>query len=780
MKLLHTLPFLLGFGMLHAQVAPVPTSWDAETALPPGFTTNQPAGSDFYIQSTCNITTPNPRSFRIDATGRFLQMEFAAQPGPISYEIGGQTGSANVWDGTFVVQESDNGTNWSVLKTYTGPGSLPAQNAPVVCRKDTVFPTNSNIRFVRFFFQNKISGNASTGGGNVKVDNIIVSLPPFTQPKLQVRQQGNTLFNGSVTAPFIFPVASSNPISLELRNLAVTGNALQIDSIRITGPQAAEFVITTGGFPLQIGTSSNTNVNFNFTPSAAGSREALMTVYSNDFTSDSVYNVRLYGIGGTQASDPGFSPQSIAFSNVKTYRYSVDLALPASGPDAYGGYLVLRSENAPVSGTPADGQTYARGETIGNAKVVYLGNPNSTSLSLRPNWIHANTTYHFAVFPYNGTGTVINYAAAPSANSVTTPATLLDPTYYQGIDPNLATFVSDLHTTINPHSAIFYSDYIRTMIQGFDVRDTFVLSGSIARNRVLTCGYSQLPVLYSEPFAFGATGTSREHSWPHSWMPTFPATSPELPEYNDQHNLFPMIQLVNELRCNYPLGIVNTVITPNGNAKLGLDAAGNRVFEPSNHHKGRVARALMYMAVTYNSVNGNAWNFNAPIGENCNGFAINWAQDAQTILNWHFSYPPTNYDIARNDFLDSLQGNRNPFVDNPNWACYIDFNTMTWVANPTLPCGALNQEEVSNGNLPVLVFPVPTQDEVSIRFWGSANATAKLHLTDLSGRTLLSETMNMQAGNNQTNLSLGHLPLGIYLLHVNTPEGSYTQKIVRQ
>lgn len=770
--------FLLAAFHLHAQVAPVPTSWDAETALPAGFTTNQPAGNEFYIQATCNIALPNARSFRLDAAGRYLQIEFAAQPGRVIYEIGGQTGTAPNWNGVFQVQESEDGNSWNNLKTYSGPGSLPVQTESVVCRKDTVYSSNPNIRFIRFFFQTKESGNSPTGGGNVKLDNIIVDLPPYTNPKLQVNQGSTALFNGSVSNPLQTAVGTPQPFILSLANLAVSGSPLRIDSIRIDGPQAADFQSSTVSFPLNINPSTNTGLNLTFTPAAAGSREANLRVYSNDFTADSVYVIRLYGVGGNLASDPQFSVQSISFTNVKTYRYGVQIALPATGPDAYGGYLVLRSENGPVNAQPNDGQSYSRGESIGNAKVVYVGNPQNTTLNLRPNWIIANTAYHFAVFPYNGTGAVTKYKSVPSTNSVTTPATMLDPSYYQGVDPSLPTFVSDLHTVVNPHTPVFYSNYIETMIQGFDVRDTFVMSGSIARNRTLTCGYSRLPILFTEPFAFGATGTSREHTWPHSWMPSNPANSPEKPEYNDQHHLFPMIQMVNELRCNYPFGVVNTLITTNGNAKLGLDAAGNRVFEPSDHHKGRVARALMYMAVTYNSVNGNAWNFNASIGQNCNGFLINWAQDMQTILNWHFSYPPDNYDIARNDFLDSLQGNRNPFVDHPDWACYIDFNTMTWISNPTVPCGTTSIEE--NPQLPVIVHPNPARDQVQISFFSQQGGLIHWQLTDVSGRLMDSHSYEAVAGGNQFNLSLEQQTPGIYFLTLFTPNGSTTQKIVRQ
>jgi endonuclease I len=72
--------------------------------------------------------------------------------------------------------------------------------------------------------------------------------------------------------------------------------------------------------------------------------------------------------------------------------------------------------------------------------------------------------------------------------------------------------------------------------------------------------------------------------------------------------------------------------------KLGLDANGKTVYEPRDQHKGRAARSLMYMAVTYNS-QANPFNFNNPIGQQCLSTQINYAQDQNLVKKWHFDYP---------------------------------------------------------------------------------------------------------------------------------------------
>jgi len=763
---------------LSAQVAPVPTSWDMESGLPSGWTTNQTSGNEFYTSVTCNNILPNGRSFKLDNSGRFLQVELAGSPGPVSFEIGGQTGSAPYFNGTFLIQESVTGQTWQTIKTYTGAQCIPSNNDAIVCLQDTAYPTNTAVRFIRFLFQTKFSGNAATGGGNVKLDNIGIALPAFTQPKIKVDNAGTTLFNGGVTAPVSLNIGQSGPVNLSVINQAVSGGPLVIDSIRISGNASGDYTLSGPTFPISLNPLQSQSLSLSFQPSVSGTREATMTLYSGDFTADSVFLVTLYGVGGALASAPSFAPQSITTVLNKSYRQVLQMLLPSSGPDAYGGYLVLRSEGSAPSMAPVNGASYARGASIGNAKVIYVGNPGAGSLSLRPNWVRAGINYHFAIYSYNGTGTLTHYSSTAVPTLVNSPATMLSSTYYAGVDPQNATFVSDLHSAIGNHTAIFYSSYIQTMIMGFDVRDTFVTSGAFVRDRVLDCGYSRLPILFVEPFVFGALGTSREHTFPHSWYPTFPANSPERHEYSDQHNLYPVFQNVNEMRCNYPFGKVENVINTNAEGKLGLNVLGQRVFEPgSPTHKGKIARSMMYMATRYNTVNGNAWNFNSPIGNNCNGILISYAQDPSVILNWHFDYPPDAYDIARNDFLDSLQGNRNPFVDNPNWPCYINFTNMTWISNPTLPCATLGDSPQTE-MLPMQVWPNPAGSEVNVSFWNPYEGQVRTRLFDIAGRSVLDKVWNAIDGEQHLVLSLEGLPTGLYQLRVESPSGNSTRKLM--
>ena len=43
----------------------------------------------------------------------------------------------------------------------------------------------------------------------------------------------------------------------------------------------------------------------------------------------------------------------------------------------------------------------------------------------------------------------------------------------------------------------------------------------------------------------------------------------------------------------------------------------------------------------------------------------------ETLREWHFTFPVTNAERQRNNKVQQLQGNRNPFVDHPEWVAKI-------------------------------------------------------------------------------------------------------------
>jgi len=241
-------------------------------------------------------------------------------------------------------------------------------------------------------------------------------------------------------------------------------------------------------------------------------------------------------------------------------------------------------------------------------------------------------------------------------------------TYYNNIDPAKTSFVIDLQKLINPHTVVSYDNFDETNVANFASSD----AGNGMRK--FTGIYSGTVYTYKAPFTWG-TVYSREHTWCHSWMPTNPATGK--PEYSDQHHLFPLHQNnENGPRGNTPLGNVAASNYTYGECKKGTDVANHEVFEPRASHKGDAARALFYMAVCYNGVNGKNWSFDYLKAN----VADAKFQDVNTLIQWAKQDPPDAWEISRNNYIYTIQKNRNPFVDHPEWIDRINFNNLTYIS----------------------------------------------------------------------------------------------------
>jgi hypothetical protein len=710
--------------------APVPTTWDMAGTAPQGWSTS---GTGTYASANLCVVAP---STKLDGTNDYLQIFLADAPGTVTYYIGG-TSTGNPWQGTFNVQESVNGSNWTDLKVYTTQAPL-ANNVLV---QESVTP-NQASRYIRFFYTTKVSGY------NVALDDVSVAVPPAgPQQEINVKYNGTSYPTGS-TVYVSAPVGTPTALNFSVENIG-TVNALTVTQPVLSGTNSGDFVIN--NFPSGVNANSSSPINFTFTPGAAGTRLAQLSI-PNDDANENPYILNIYGIGGTYASEPTVQASNLTFPINKAYRIKGQFS--SANPPVDGGYLVLRKDINSITEAPVDGQTYTRGDYIGGAQVVSV----SQATSFVPNYIIASTDYYFAVFAYNGSGVYTNYnQTSPLTGMVTTPGA--NPgSYYNGIDPNNANFPTALGALINNHQYTFYGNYDETMVNLFQARDT------TAGQRVITCAYTGNEYLYTPPFTWDIY--SREHTFCHAWMASFPADAPEKPEYNDQHNLYPVIfALSNQPRSDNPLGVVDSVLQSFEDGKLGYDSQLNLVYEPRDAHKGRAARALFYMPTCYDGVNGQQWGLPQP-------------QNELILKQWHFQYPPDNFDKARNEFLDSLQENRNPFVDNPNWVCYINFHTMEYIANPTVPCNTVATEENKAPEFDINVFPVPTTDHINVRVVAEKTENVDMLVTDYTGRIIYSRKVTMAKGPNLYDINLGNFDAGIYNLTIRTNASLTSRRLV--
>jgi hypothetical protein len=116
--------------------------------------------------------------------------------------------------------------------------------------------------------------------------------------------------------------------------------------------------------------------------------------------------------GQTTLSDPPSNqPTSLTFTSVTASSYGVSFAASAGGAT---GYVVVRRTGATPAGIPGNGTTYGVGDPLGDGSVVAVG----AGVLFSESALSSNTTYHYAVFAYNGSGGNTHYlTTAPLVGS---------------------------------------------------------------------------------------------------------------------------------------------------------------------------------------------------------------------------------------------------------------------------------------------------------------------------------------------------------------------------
>ncbi|SDN57105.1 endonuclease [Bacillus sp. OK048] len=91
-------------------------------------------------------------------------------------------------------------------------------------------------------------------------------------------------------------------------------------------------------------------------------------------------------------------------------------------------------------------------------------------------------------------------------------------------------------------------------------------------------------------------------------------------------------------------------------------------WEPPNRVKGDVARMLMYMDVRYEGEGG---ELDLELADKVNTYPSPTHGKKSVLLQWHKQDPVDAFEMNRNNVIQSIQGNRNPFIDHPEWADLI-------------------------------------------------------------------------------------------------------------
>lgn len=154
---------------------------------------------------------------------------------------------------------------------------------------------------------------------------------------------------------------------------------------------------------------------------------------------------------------------------------------------------------------------------------------------------------------------------------------------------------------------------------------------------------------------------NREHIFPQG---VFNKASPMR---SDIFHIFPTDGYVNGRRSNHPFGEVQDPHwTSQNGSKLGNNTYGDyhgTVFEPIDAFKGDVARALLYFATRYEH-KVRSWHHAMLNGTKDQVYA-DWF--ISLLMKWHKMDPVDAHERNRNNVAEKYQGNRNPFIDHPEW-----------------------------------------------------------------------------------------------------------------
>lgn len=148
---------------------------------------------------------------------------------------------------------------------------------------------------------------------------------------------------------------------------------------------------------------------------------------------------------------------------------------------------------------------------------------------------------------------------------------------------------------------------------------------------------------------------NREHVWAKSHGDFGTSNGPG----TDLHHLRPTDVTVNSDRGNLDFD--------NGGSEND-EAPGNYSdsdsWEPRDEVKGDVARMIFYMAVRYEAGD----RVNLEVNDQVNNGSNPYMGRMSVLKQWSQQDPPDAFEQRRNErVFDNWQGNRNPFIDHPEW-----------------------------------------------------------------------------------------------------------------
>lgn len=199
---------------------------------------------------------------------------------------------------------------------------------------------------------------------------------------------------------------------------------------------------------------------------------------------------------------------------------------------------------------------------------------------------------------------------------------------------------------------------------------------------------------------------------------------------------------------------------------LFADGAGNAGpvganWYPGDEWKGDCARIVMYMYLRY-GLQCRPYYCASGTANTVDANMVN------VLLDWNAEDPVSTLEQNRNDEIQSWQGNRNPFIDNP----YIATRIWGGVAAEDTWGGLGFYETQSTG---ISVYPNPSTNN---QIWITTSSQVEVdHVSifDTSGRLIMTQTIDQPI---TSAVEINNIPSGIWFISASTTEGIFTQKLV--
>ena len=178
-------------------------------------------------------------------------------------------------------------------------------------------------------------------------------------------------------------------------------------------------------------------------------------------------------------------------------------------------------------------------------------------------------------------------------------------------------------------------------------------------------------------------GYNREHLLPQSWF-----GKKTDPMYSDIMHVVPADAKLNSQRNDNPFGEVTGQASQTGSSQngyshwgapdkaLGAPAGMTKVFEPNDELKGDIARIYFYMITAYEDTL-HAWPWRDSrtatfvFDEQGTPYEPFQPWVMAMLTRWSGQDPVDSIELARNEAVFRVQGNRNPYVDYPGLEQYV-------------------------------------------------------------------------------------------------------------